>query len=153
MVLVALNQRGRQNYNKMKKFLVSVFGILLSGVACATPAVVKYIVDGDTFSAGVRLEDGIEISVRVRIRNIDTPEIHGQCVSEITSALYAKQRLEELIPVGTVVELTDIKDDKYLGRIDANVFDVSGRDVGDVLIKEKVARKYNGGKRDGWCDL
>ena len=125
--------------------------LFCSGVACATPATVDYIFDGDTFAAYVNLEDDIQISVRVRLINIDTPEIHGECESEISLANRAKERLAELIPVGTVVELSGIKDDKYLGRIDAYVKMADGRDVGTVLISEKLGRPYSGGKRDGWC--
>ncbi len=117
----------------------------------AVPAVVKYIIDGDTFSAGVRLADDTMVSVRVRIRNVDTPELHGDCVDEIVAANVAKNRLAEMLPVGTVVELDKIKDDKYLGRIDATVRDFRGRDVGRVLIREKLARAYSGGKRKSWC--
>ncbi|MBR1380416.1 MAG: nuclease [Alphaproteobacteria bacterium] len=125
---------------------------MLAGVACATPATVGYIIDGDTFSATVKLDDDIRISVRVRIRNVDTPEIHGQCAHEIEMANAARQRLGELIPVGTDIELTNITDDKYLGRIDANVLDATGNDVGKILINEKLGRAYNGGHRAGWCD-
>ena len=119
--------------------------------AYAVPAVVKYIVDGDTFSAGVKLEDETMVSVRVRIRNVDTPELHGECVDEIVAANVAKNRLAEMLPVGTVVELGNIKDDKYLGRIDATVRDSRGRDVGRALIREGHGRAYSGGRRQSWC--
>ena len=121
-------------------------------VVFAVPAVVKYIIDGDTFSAGVKLSDDTVVSVRVRIRNVDTPEMHGECVDEIVAANVARNRLSELLPVDSVVELENIRDDKYLGRIDANVLDARGRDVGNILIREGLGRKYNGGKRAGWCD-
>lgn len=136
----------------MKKALFAFYMLFYSGAACATPATVDYIFDGDTFSAYVNLEDGVRISVRVRLINVDTPEIHGACESETQRALRARTRLGELIPVGSVVELSNIKDDKYLGRIDANVKMADGRDVGDVLIAEKLGRRYSGGRRAGWCD-
>ncbi len=44
---------------------------------------VGYVLDGDTFAAMVMLEGGIEISVRVRIIDIDTPEMSGACDREI----------------------------------------------------------------------
>lgn len=136
----------------MKKIVLLVFALFNSGVATATPATVDYIFDGDTFAAYVNLEDDINISVRVRLRNVDTPEIHGACDSEVRAALRAKERLAELIPVGSVVELSKIKDDKYLGRIDAYVKTADGRDVGAVLISEKLGRPYSGGRRVGWCN-
>ena len=124
----------------------------VSRYAYAVPAVADYVFDGDTFAAYVAIAPDVDISVRVRLRNIDTPEMHGECDAEIKRANMARERLMELIPVGTVVDLQNIKDDKYLGRIDANVILPDGRDAGRVLINEKLGRPYSGGKRAGWCE-
>ena len=116
-------------------------------------AEVKYIIDGDTFVGDVFMKNNAVVnSVKVRLRNVDTPEIHGQCPDEIAKAQSARRRLGELIPVGSVVEIKNVKDDKYAGRIDANVYDKSGRDVGNILIKEKYGRPYSGGRRQSWCN-
>ena len=64
----------------------------------------------------------------------------------------AKDLLATLLPRGTVVDLQNIKDDKYLGRINANVIMPDGRDVGQILIDSGVGRPYRGGKRAGWCE-
>ncbi|MDR2413210.1 MAG: thermonuclease family protein [Rickettsiales bacterium] len=133
------------------RFYLFVFLSVWPSVLFSVPAQVGYIFDGDTFSARVMLEDDIKISVRVRIINIDAPEMNGECDSEKNMALKSKNRLAELLPVGSVVDLSEIKDDKYLGRIDARVKTNDGADVGEVLVKEKLARKYNGGKRAPWC--
>lgn len=135
----------------MWRIIIAICGIFIAGVASAVPAMIDYIIDGDTFAARVSLDDDIKITVRVRIANVDTPELHGNCDYEIRMANIARDRLAQLIPIGSTVELTDIRDDKYLGRIDANVFDVAGNDVGKILIKEKLGRAYNGGRRTGWC--
>ena len=137
----------------MKKILFFVLSLCVICDSFATPAVVKRIVDGDTFIAKVVLSDGIEVmSVSVRLRNVDTPELHGKCDYEIKRAQYAKQRLGELIPEGSTVEIKNIKNDKYPGRIDANVFDSANRDVGLVLVQEQVGRAYSGEKRKSWCE-
>ncbi len=138
--------------SRVKLFVNILFGLMLCTSAYAVPARVGYVVDGDTFSGVVKLEDDIEISVRVRLRNVDTPELHGACVNEIIMANLARDRLLQLMPVDTIVDLRNIKDDKYLGRIDANVILPDGRDVGDVLIAEKMGRPYSGGRRAPWCD-
>lgn len=127
-----------------------LFGMWVAS-AIAIPARVDYIVDGDTFAGVVTLDGGIDVTVRVRIRNIDTPEIHGDCEYEREMATRAKEKLAELIPVGTVTDLTNIKDDKYLGRIDANVSDTHGHDIGEAMIRTGLARRYNGGHRKSWC--
>lgn len=120
--------------------------------AAAVPATVDYVLDGDTFAARVLLDDDITITVRVRLADVDTPEINGKCEREIEMALRARDRLAELLPVGTMVDLRDVADDKYLGRIDARVFTSDGRDVSRILINEKLGRPYDGGRRDSWCD-
>ena len=139
-------------WDGMNRFLSGLVGVFMCGVANATPATVDYIFDGDTFAAYVKLEDDIQISVRVRLMNVDTPEIHGECEDEIRRANMARDRLAELVPVGSVVELVGIKDDKYLGRIDAYVKTSDGRDVGEILIAEKLGRPYSGGSRQPWCN-
>jgi endonuclease YncB( thermonuclease family) len=137
----------------MKKLLIVFIAGLAFGKAFAVPVEVTKIVDGDTFMANILLKDDNKImSVGVRIRNVDTPELHGMCEQEIKRAESAKQRLAELIPVGSVIEINNVKNDKYAGRIDANVFDASNRDVGKILIKEKLGRPYSGGKRESWCE-
>ena len=136
----------------MNRFLVALFSLILSGVAYAVPAQVDYVLDGDTFAARVAVADDVKITVRVRLINVDTPELNGACQDEIKLARRARGRLEKLLPRGTIVELNNIKDDKYLGRIDANVVMSDGRDVGNVLVREKLARKYSGGRRQSWCE-
>ena len=118
----------------------------------AMPATVGYIFDGDTFAAIAHMDKNTDVNVRVRIANVDTPEMHGACEYETKRANMARERLIQLVPRGSVVELKNIKDDKYAGRIDANVILPDGRDVGNVLINEKLGRRYNGGRRASWCE-
>lgn len=142
----------------MKKILFIFIFILLipwtsfADVTAPVYATTGYIFDGDTFAAMVKLENGVMVSVRVRILGIDAPEIHGDCDSEIQIALKARDKLGTLLPENSTVQLSDIKDDKYLGRIDANVTLSDGRNVGTIMLNEKLARKYTGGKRQKWCD-
>lgn len=135
----------------MKWFCVAVLVFTWGASAFAVPARVGHILDGDTFSAAVSLDADTTVSVRVRLRNVDTPEMNGDCEYERARAIAARDRLSEIIPVGSMVELSNVKDDKYLGRIDANVKNANGADVGEILIREKFGRKYNGGRRKPWC--
>ena len=134
------------------KTIVLVVLLLIPFNSYAVPATVDYVLDGDTFSAFVEVAPKTNVATRVRLINVDTPEMHGACESETVRANRARERLMNLAPRGTVVELKNIKDDKYLGRIDANVILPDGRDVGTILIKEKLGRPYSGGRRAGWCD-
>ena len=135
--------------NNIFRFVCILF--IVEG-AYAMPATVDYVYDGDTFAAVAHVDKNTDAKVRVRLRNVDTPEMHGACANETQRANAARARLMKLVPRGTVVELKNIKDDKYIGRIDANVILPDGRDVGNVLIKEKHGRPYNGGKRKSWCE-
>lgn len=147
-----MNQRGHQDFLDMRFYRIVLFlGFVIPKEILAYPAVVEYIFDGDTFAADVILDEDIKVATRIRLINVDTPEIHGECDYEVDMANKAKERLTELLPIGSVVELKEIKDDKYLGRIDARVFTADNEDVGEILIKEKLGRRYSGGKRLPWC--
>jgi endonuclease YncB( thermonuclease family) len=44
-----------------------------------------------------------------------------------------------------------IGQDKYGGRVDADVSTASTADVATAMLGQGLARRYGGGKRDGWC--
>ena len=152
MVLNRLGRRGCRSINMRLVLGFFVFLAVMPLAAIAMPAVVDYVIDGDTFGATVMVSDDINVPVRVRISNIDAPELHGKCASEIQMANDARRRLEQILRCGAMVELSGIKDDKYLGRIDAFVATDMINDVGAVMVSEHLARPYDGGRRTSWCD-
>lgn len=104
------------------------------------------VLDGDTI-----VLDGVHI----RIANIDAPEIHEyHCDAELRLGLVAKQRMAALLNSGPVaVHPGDPQDgrmkDRY-GRTLATI-EVDGRDVGEIMIAEGLARRWSG-KRRPWCN-
>ncbi|HEY0104954.1 MAG TPA: hypothetical protein VGB91_02635 [Rhizomicrobium sp.] len=50
------------------------------------------------------------------------------------------------------VTLSEIRYDKYGGWVDARVVDARG-DVAAAMIRARLARPYDGGRRDGWCGV
>lgn len=97
--------------------------------------------DGDT----IRIESrSIE---RVRIFNIDAPELDGKCGYEIDLAFNSKSRLAEILQ-GQRVQIQRQGEDRY-GRTLA-ALSVNGRDVGDQLVREGLARTWSG-RREPWC--
>ena len=103
--------------------------------------------------ADIRVTDGDTIRVgeeRIRIANIDTPEMPGRaaCAYEADKALAAKARLGQLLSAG---EITIARDgvDRY-GRTLATLR-VDGRDVGDQLVAEGAAQRWDGHKAQ-WCE-
>ena len=70
-------------------------------------ATVKRVVDGDTIDMDVDLGFGVSKLVRIRLADIDAPEVKGD---ERPEGLSAKTYLEGLLPIGTLVEVYTEKD-------------------------------------------
>jgi len=128
--------------------------IFVGAPALLTPvyqASVVRVVDGDTVNVRVRIWLNQELSASIRVRNVDSPEINGKCVSESALAQKAKAFTAHLLPVGSTITLTNVKPDKFGGRFDADVFTPDGQALSDLLIASGMTRIYDGGKREGWC--
>ena len=117
-----------------------VVSILLCTASCE-PAEIR-VWDGDSIRLGTTRQ-----SEAVRIFNIDAPEIEGQCAYETDLALQSKIRLAELLK-GQRIEILHQGTDRY-GRNLAAIR-VEGRDVGDILVSEGLARTW-AGRREPWC--
>ncbi|HTQ12561.1 MAG TPA: thermonuclease family protein [Rhizomicrobium sp.] len=115
----------------------------------AVRASVVRVIDGDTFEAEARIWLNQTVDVRVRIMGIDAPELRARCDGERVRAEAARAWLARRLE-GADVELSDVRDDKYGGRIDAAVRDRGG-DVGAAMLKAGLARPYHGERRQGWC--
>ncbi|MDO8879100.1 MAG: thermonuclease family protein [Pseudolabrys sp.] len=114
------------------------------------PAEVLRVFDGDTFEARVRVWPGMDITTRVRLRGIDAPEMSARCADERTKAEAARDALLRLLNEGSVA-VSRIGQDKYGGRVDADVSTTRTGDVAATLIERGLVRRYAGGKREGWC--
>lgn len=114
------------------------------------PAEVIRVLDGDTFEARVRIWPGMDITTRVRLRGIDAPEMHARCDDERVKAIAARDALVRVLNEGTV-GISRIGQDKYGGRVDADVSTARTGDVSAALLAGGFARRYDGGKRGGWC--
>ena len=98
----------------------------------------------------IRVADGDTFTAKVRISNIDTPEIKGACAYERDLAQRAKAFTGEWLSKGNVVIRQDAKrgTDRY-GRMLARV-ERGGKDLGEALIAAGLARPWRG-KREPWC--
>jgi len=92
--------------------------------------------------------------VKVRVRGIDTPELKGKCASEKAAAKragsFTRNLVERAIAKKRPIHFSKVDWDKYGGRIDADVA-IDGRSLADMLVGAGLARRYDGGKRGGWC--
>jgi micrococcal nuclease len=133
--------------------LCSAAFLLTSGEAPLEGPIAAHVVrviDGDTFEASARIWLGQAVDIHVRIMGIDAPELHARCEAEWRKANAAKDYLARRIEGGEV-RLSDLTYDKYGGRVDAAVTDGRG-DIGLAMLKAHLARAYDGGRREGWCD-
>jgi endonuclease YncB( thermonuclease family) len=119
-------------------------------LAGAYRAQVIAILDGDTVEARVHVWMGQEVVTRVRLRDIDAPEIGSACAEERQRAVAARERLASLIGSGDVT-ISDVQADKFFGRVVARLATADGMDAGATLLGERLARTYAGGRRTSWC--
>jgi endonuclease YncB( thermonuclease family) len=112
-------------------------------------ASVVRVVDGDTIYFDVDLGFFIRMTMSVRLKGVNTPELHG---AEREAGLKAKAFVEQALPVGALVLLTTYKAEKY-GRYLADVrylpgaktrdeIRASGRLLNQELIDKGLAVPY-----------
>tara|TARA_B100000579_G_scaffold438035_1_gene471169 strand:- start:1406 stop:1867 length:462 start_codon:yes stop_codon:yes gene_type:complete len=118
------------------------------------------VVDGDTVDVDIDLGFGMWMHrERVRMMGIDTPESRTRDLTEKAFGLASKERLKELLPIGSIQVLkTEIDKDGEdakgkFGRIlgDFHVYyGDEDRVMGccDILIKENHAVAYHGQNKD-----
>lgn len=114
---------------------------LVSEAARAQAAGVR-VIDGDTFDYR---------GMRVRIADIDTPEVEGRCPREMELAGRATRRMRALLGAGPF-ELrrppNGRDEDRYGRKLRIVIRD--GRSLGDQLVAEGLARTWTG-RREPWC--
>ena len=120
------------------------------GLRAGYPATVLYVNDGDTFEARVRIWPGMDVTTKVRLRTVDAPEMKYRCEDERVKAFAAREALATMLRQGTVT-ITNVQQDKYGGRVDADVATAGTPNVADALVAKGLARPYDGGRRESWC--
>jgi len=101
-----------------------------------------HVIDGDTFETA---------GIRIRVADIDTPEVHGQCAHETELAARATQRMRALLAAGPfeLHPLASGRDEDHYGR-KLRIVTRDGRSLGDQLVAEGLARTWTG-RRETWC--
>ncbi len=113
------------------------------------PATLTRVIDGDTVEVRARIWLGQDIQIAVRLAGVDAPELRGKCPEERLQAQAAAAHLQSL--EGTQISLTNIKSDKFGGRVQADVSHAEMGALGSSLITAGLARPYLGGRRGSWC--
>lgn len=108
---------------------------------CHTGGGVNCVVDGDT--AWIT-------GVKVRIADIDAPETHPpRCEEEARLGERATERLAELMNAGPFEVIVNGRAQDRYGR-QLRVLMRDGRSLGQQLIDEGLARRWDGARRP-WC--
>ena len=106
--------------------------------------------DGDTCTVTIPdVHPVFGLKIRVRVAGIDTPEIRGKCASEKSRAIKARDAARTMMANAEQIDLRNVERGQYF-RIVADVM-VDGVSLGERLIEAGLARRYDGGKRKGWC--
>jgi len=114
------------------------------------------VVDGDTLEIANEFLPK-ELKLFVRINGIDTPEkeFRAKCQHEKILGLKASEFTEKAIKTAKIknqkISFSEIKWDKYGGRIVA-IVKIADKNLGDELIKNGLAKPYNGKKKASWCN-
>ena len=116
-----------------------LFGAPVSAHGGAQPGAVR-VIDGDTFD--YRGE-------RIRIADIDAPELAASCAEEAQLAAAATRRLRSLLAQGPFELVTAGRRVDRYGR-QLRIVVRNGRSIGDMLVAEGLARTWSG-RREPWC--
>lgn len=119
----------------------------------------KYIraYDGDTITVdltgtGIESRDGSQSNpnwTRVRLANIDAPEIRGDCQQEKQLAIDARDYLRMQLLNSEYVDLKNVRYDRW-NRLLATVY-VNGRNINDLMAERGYAVWYSARKAVDWC--
>jgi endonuclease YncB( thermonuclease family) len=64
--------------------------------------------------------------------------------------LAAREALSRILKEGAV-GIARVNQDKYGGRVDADVSTAQTADVAEAMLGGGFARRYDGGRRRSWC--
>jgi len=96
------------------------------------PADVLRVIDGDTVEVRVHLWPGLSQVTHIRLRDVNTPELHSRCHTQRDIAWAAKDFLTNLL-AGQTVHVSQVADDKYGGRFDAYMILSDGQNVSQLI--------------------
>ena len=107
--------------------------------------------DGDTcYVIAPTLPEPLQ-KMSVRILGIDTPEMRAECAEEKKLALKGREFANKMFRAAEKIEFANLKWDKYGGRVLVDVY-LDGKLYKDEIINAGLARPYDGGTKESWCE-
>lgn len=114
---------------------------------------VTRVLDGDTIEYKAPfLPAPLKPVLKIRVLGIDTPEKghRAQCPEEAALALKASALTKQAVAAAKTIQLQLEGWDKFGGRVLGHVL-IDGKNLGDMLIAQGLARPYDGGTKSSWC--
>ncbi|MGC6476044.1 MAG: thermonuclease family protein [Parvibaculales bacterium] len=108
------------------------------------------VYDGDTFTARIDIWLGQTVTVKIRLTEIDTPEMRGKCAFETQLAQQARQFSKNWLQQEGLV-LTNVHYGTYAGRVLATAQTKKGETLSSALLNANLAKPYLG-RRAQWCN-
>lgn len=103
---------------------------------------IKRIIDGDTIDVEIDLGFNVTITQKIRLKNVDTPEIRTKNLKEKEKGIEAKEWLEKELSREGEWMIDTFKEDKY-GRI-LGILYCEGDfvTVNQKILNEEIAKPY-----------
>lgn len=103
---------------------------------------INRIIDGDTVDVEIDLGFNVNINQRVRLANIDVPEIRTRDLQEKEEGLKAKEWLSSKLTTTEPLKIRTEKEDKY-GRILGWIYiGNDNKSINICMIEEGYAKPY-----------
>lgn len=112
---------------------------------------VQKVIDGDTVVVNAQFYPPELGNIHIRLKGVDTPE-HGakaKCDKERALADKAAEFTTKAV-LNRYIEVSNVKVDKYGNRVVGNI-SVDGNQLASQLIAAGLAKPYNGGTKQSWC--
>ena len=97
------------------------------------------VLDGDTFRARIPVWLDQQVVVKIRLRDIDTPEINGKCAGEKKLALKAKAFAARWLKQPDL-RLVNVSYGTYAGRVLATTQSPKGGSLSEALLGAGLAK-------------
>jgi len=116
------------------------------------PIEIIEVKDGDTIKVRVHQWLDTYLETNIRVLGVDTPETgwRGKCDYERELGKQATTFTTQFVKAGSF-HITNISNDKFGGRLDADVIRDDGVSLADELIKNGLAYTYFGKTKRKWC--
>lgn len=140
----------------MGRIALSLLALTFSSAALANPYdwKVTRAVDGDTveFQADW-LPPELGNKLKIRVLGVDTPEKapRAKCESEAKKGQQATDFTKKALADAKKVQIEIKEWDKFGGRVLGDVL-VDGNRISELLIKNNLARPYQGEAKQSWCN-